>query len=204
MADRGQGGMDIERQILEDQAGANVLVGRVMAKENNSYPHLSMELTAANSQTQAFRVAPQQWHDLTIAAADTVRGLDWSAGQDLVVREISAEYTPGKCKKSIIFEPYTLGPTGVTGDYPITPEEPPTEEPPVASPFGPLCHRNHRRYSSMQWYSTIPTVATGRRIEGPAGQPGIPACPRLHFCAEWSCEVGNKFRVLTIQSGQFW
>ena len=138
MADRGQGGMDIERQILEDQAGANVLVGRVMAKENNSYPHLSMELTAANSQTQAFRVAPQQWHDLTIAAADTVRGLDWSAGQDLVVREISAEYTPGKCKKSIIFEPYTLGPTGVTGDYPITPEEPPTEEPPVPPPWPPL------------------------------------------------------------------
>jgi len=127
MSDRGGDIMNMERQMVSSQANSNALAGRVFAKENNTYPLVTMELPAALSQTQAFRVAPQQWHDLTIAVADTVRGLDWSTGKDLVVRNISTKYVPGYCQKVVSFEPYTLGNDGVTGTFPPEPsEDPPT------------------------------------------------------------------------------
>lgn len=135
--DVGDGEIDLESLMFTDQAQANTLTGRAMAKENNQYPEASHELIPGLAHSLAIPVAPQAWYRVTLDPSDTARGFDWSSGKNLVVRRIDGEYTPGKCRRTVTYEPYAVGPTGVTGDYPTNPPDEDTDVPDVPIPPEP-------------------------------------------------------------------
>ena len=118
------------RQILDDQAQANELAGRVLAVANNPYPELRVKF--AGHYLGALDLVPQEWWTLTLAAGATPRGIAWTA-KPLIARNIAAHYDPaaGSILADAVFEAEADGEDGVTVDPPDVPDEDDIEPPPA-------------------------------------------------------------------------
>jgi len=125
-----------KRHILDPdgdwQAKANLLAGLKYAELNNEFPDITFRCMGDYSISD---IVPREYFTLTLVAADTKRGIEWTA-QNLIVQQMEERYNheAGTCAVSFSFAKATLGTAGVTGDYP--PAEPPT--PPDNPPPTPI------------------------------------------------------------------
>lgn len=138
--------MDVERQVLDDQAQANLLAGRLLWAANNDFP--DVRIGFAGHYLGVLDLVPQEWWTLSLAAGDTERGIEWT-NKKLIPRRISARFdaAEGVILPDCVFEPEATAATGIanTGgeddEYPITPPSDPNPpsvppdpvEPPAAS-----------------------------------------------------------------------
>lgn len=102
----------------DSQSESNTLSGLYLANENNIWREVKLPVF----NWRIFDIAPQEYTELTLAAADTKRGLEWTA-QKLICRhvEISYDQTASVLKVTPSFEKDSFGPAGITGDYPDDP-----------------------------------------------------------------------------------
>jgi len=134
--------MDVERQVLDDQAQANLLAGRLLWTANNEYP--DVRIGFAGHYLGALDLVPQEWWTLTIAAGDTERGITWT-DKKLVARHIKAtfDHANGVLLPDCVFEPEVTAASGIanTGgeddDYPVTPPSDPNPPPVPPDPVEP-------------------------------------------------------------------
>jgi hypothetical protein len=131
--DEGSQILSIERQVLDDQSQLNELSGRILAKANR--PLREIPVPFKGHYLGALELVPQEWWTLTLVAADTVRGIEFT-DQKLVCREINASYSAkeGAISVDSVFEPEFTGDDGETSSYPVDPPstdypdpDPPTE-----------------------------------------------------------------------------
>lgn len=116
--------------LLDNQGQANTLAGLVAGQANNEIPSLTVKL-AGNY--RLLDVAPDCYVKLTLAAADTPRGIAFT-NRRFIVRRISWAYdsATGVLLPTVDLEAETFADIGVTGD------SPPVEPPPVGPP-APTC-----------------------------------------------------------------
>lgn len=102
----------------DSQSESNALAGLYLANENNIWKEVAIPVF----NWRIFDIAPQEYTEMTLVAADTRRGIVWSA-QKLICRSVSIEYDHEKSvlKVSPTFEKDSFGPAGITGDYPDVP-----------------------------------------------------------------------------------
>lgn len=102
----------LDRMLLSGQTGANTLAGNVLAQRNNPYPAVDILLAENN---RMIDICPRQYVTLTIAAADTERGITWTA-QKLIPRRVGFEHDAesGALLTSLECEAETIGTAGVT------------------------------------------------------------------------------------------
>lgn len=127
-----------KRHILDPtgdwQGKANLLAGLKYAELNNEFPSISFPCMGDYSISD---IVPREYFTLTLVAADTKRGIEWTE-ERLVVQQMEERYDheAGTCAVSFSFAKDALGTAGVTGDYPET--EPPTvPDNPPAPPIPP-------------------------------------------------------------------
>lgn len=143
---------------FSDQAQANELTGRLLARDNNPYPSIPIRLA---SNHRLIDIAPRMWFTISIAAEDTPRGIVW-INKRLIPRRLSFEHNPqtGLLLTSGEFEAEAFGVPGVTVIPPVInttnpggpppdpggtvgtprPTDPPgadDDDPCAASPFAP-------------------------------------------------------------------
>jgi len=133
-----------KRHILDPtgdwQTKANLLAGLKYAELANEFPNISFPCMGDYSVTD---IVPREYFTLTLLAADTKRGIVWTA-QRFIVQQMEERYDheAGACAVSFTLAKSTLGTAGVTGDYPPTeppdpPDNPPSPPtPPPAPGFG--------------------------------------------------------------------
>ena len=124
--------------VFDNQDHANALSGLFLARENNPYPFVDINLAQNN---RMMDVCPNQYVTLSVLAADNPRGIVWT-DKKLIVRRIEYQHNAdvGSLMSVLECEANTDGPAGVTfippqpveenidpgdynpGDYPIFPE----------------------------------------------------------------------------------
>lgn len=125
----------VQAQLLTDQAQANHLAGLALGQANNEYPTIPIQLAANN---RFLDVAPDCYALLTLAAADTPRGISFT-NKRLIPRRISWSYdaSTGVLLPAVDFEAESSEQLAVTGDAPATDPIPPVLPPePEACPSG--------------------------------------------------------------------
>jgi len=131
----GMGVRDAPRQVLSSQSQANALAGRVLAKENNTFP--SVPIGFHGHYLGVLDVAPQEWWTMTLTGSDNNRGITWT-DQKLICRSVSAriDHSTGEIIASASFAKEAEGPDGVTSAFPTgPPTDPPYDpDPPVWPP----------------------------------------------------------------------
>jgi hypothetical protein len=157
-----------DRLALSSQNQANLLAGLLMGNYNNPYPRITINLA---SNHRAFDVCPHQYGTLTVAAADTERGIAFT-DQKIVPRRVDFihDADDGTLLADIDAEAYTTAQGYVTGDPPPAPPDPPPPpappipwEPPAEAPtvaMAVVMTPNHVA-RSFDWYgSASPTWET--------------------------------------------
>ena len=124
----------IDRIQVSDQDKANTIAGAIMALENNEYPSVDVDLAMNN---RMIDVAPRQYVTLTIATADTTRGIAFT-DKKFIAREVSLEHDAGTgaLTTALTLEAETLPDIAVM----ITPAQPPVDntiDEPVEPPWDP-------------------------------------------------------------------
>jgi hypothetical protein len=116
----------------DSQSESNSLAGLYLANLNNIWREVSIPVW----NWRIFDIAPQEYTTLTLVAADTRRGVEWSA-QKLICRSVVIEYDheANAVKVDPVFEKDSFGPAGITGDYP---DEPPTDDGGGITPGDPV------------------------------------------------------------------
>lgn len=121
----------------DTQSEANTLAGLYLANGNNIWREVQIPVF----NWRIFDIAPQEYTKLTLAAADTKRGIEWTE-QKLICRSVEIEYNAEDATVYVnpSFEKDSFGPAGITGDYPDSPPRhdgsgisPPAPIPPVTS-----------------------------------------------------------------------
>ena len=123
----GPGFVEVLNQTVASQDQTNSLAGRIDARENNHDPEARIDLDGIWA--AVLDVALQEWYTLSLAAADTTRGVVWT-DRKLVLRQVNNRIDPanGYIGSEAIYEPEALGPVGI-GDPCVELPEPP--DPPV-------------------------------------------------------------------------
>jgi hypothetical protein len=111
----GDGQASFERLVIDSQAYANMIAGRVIAVANEKI--LDVEIPLAGDWLPALDITPQNWVQLNVQAADTKRGVSLEGYYHL--RKVTAEISlNGSCLVDINLIPEAFGPDGVPGPYP--------------------------------------------------------------------------------------
>ena len=112
-----QDGIDdyVKGYIVDDQPEANELAGAVLAAKNNPWTGLSFELQGNWSYLD---IAPQGYLTLSLAAADTKRGIIWT-DQKLLPRGLTLTYDAagGTLLTDMSADALATGTPGLAGDY---------------------------------------------------------------------------------------
>lgn len=132
--DTGAGVMSVQRQALLSQTDGNELAGRKLAQANNTFKDIRISF---GNYAGALDFVPQEKFTMSLAAADTTRGIVW-ASQVLYLRSAQISYDPqsGGVTVEGTFEKDAEGPDGVTGDYPT--DIPGTAEDPDLPDWPPI------------------------------------------------------------------
>jgi hypothetical protein len=98
--------------VFDNQDHANVLSGLFLARENNPYPHVDINLAQNN---RMMDLCPNQYVTLSVLAADNPRGIVWT-DKKLIVRRIEIQHNAGVGSLMSVLEceADTDGPAGVT------------------------------------------------------------------------------------------
>jgi hypothetical protein len=123
--------------VFDNQDHANALSGLFLARENNPYPHVDINLAQNN---RMMDICPNQYVSLSVLAADNPRGIVWT-DKKLIVRRVEIQHNAGVGSLMSVLEceADTDGPAGVTfippqpveenidpgtgpGDFPVFPE----------------------------------------------------------------------------------
>jgi hypothetical protein len=99
-----------DRLLFADQTAANLTSGLLLARENNEYPLVSVPLAANN---RLIDIAPRQLVTLSLAAADTPRGVVWT-NKRLIPRQVAYQLAGSWLAAAIEAEAETSGAAGVT------------------------------------------------------------------------------------------
>lgn len=118
-----RGGPDyalLDNQILENQAHANELAGRLLARDNSPYPELAV--TFAGDYLDVLDAARAEFWQTEITVDDWL--LPFGLGTiNLILRRVEAEYDSGFMRVSASFEMEADGPPGIEAGCPELPEE---------------------------------------------------------------------------------
>jgi hypothetical protein len=108
----------VDNLLFGDQAQANALAGAMYAARNNEWPLIPVQLAGNH---RFFDVCPRQYAQMSVAAADTIRGFVWT--KRLIPRTITIKWSAksGKLNMTVDFEGETIPKTGVTVTPPATP-----------------------------------------------------------------------------------
>jgi hypothetical protein len=123
-----------DRLLFADQAAANNLAGLMLAQMNNPYPSVVIPLAANN---RLVDIAPAQYVTLSVAAADTPRGITWT-NQKLIPRRVSFNHDTesGALLTDLDCEAETTG-TGQPAGVTVVPPQPPANNFPPTTPSTP-------------------------------------------------------------------
>lgn len=117
---------EIPGLILGGQSDGNTKAGLALARDNNQFPDVTMPMTGL---WDVFDIVPQEYIRLSLAAADTKRGIVW-VNQKLIPRRVNLdveETEHGRVPRvTIQVEKDSYGPAGVDGDYPDEVPDTPT------------------------------------------------------------------------------
>ncbi len=120
--ERGGSTAAVSNQVVADQTGANVTVGRYHALQNNN----PRELRFSNPYNGlgAFDIIPSiGWYSWGIADANLKRNTELN-GRKMCCRHIDARFTysengfTGIIQTDVVLEPEAIGPAGIQGNYP--------------------------------------------------------------------------------------
>lgn len=149
-----------EGLVFDNQAHANTLSGLFLARENNPYPYVDIELAQNN---RMLDLVPNQYVTLSVEPADNPRKITWT-NKKLIVKRIDLQHDAkaGMLTTEIECEADTDGLDGVT----VIPPQPVEENidpgvDPGDFPVFPFPH--------IEWPEIIPVV--------PPVIPGTPECP---------------------------
>lgn len=106
---------------LTDSDQAEAISGMILARENNEYPSALFHLAANN---RLIDICPRQYVTATIAAADTPRGITWTA-KKLIPRALEMIHENGVLSVDLECEGETSGNPGVSIEVPGV--QPPNE-----------------------------------------------------------------------------
>lgn len=123
----------INGMVLENQTKTNQLVGNILAKLNNEFPSVEVQLAG---DYRIFDIAPQQRITSNLQPSENDLKL-WWRNKAFIPRSISFAYSAEAqvLMTQIAMEAETDGPPGVTGPYPITPPDDPIDF--VTDPLDP-------------------------------------------------------------------
>lgn len=116
----GAGNDDVQFQMLSGQTDANQKVGLLYAKHNNDIREFRVPRLAGNY--SHIDVYPQEFYDVTIAAADNKRGISIAA-RGMIPRSVTLAYNPDDSIVTVgaVMEPETVDVVdGIPGDYPTS------------------------------------------------------------------------------------
>jgi hypothetical protein len=101
-----------EGLVFDNQAHANTLSGLFLARENNPYPYVDIELAQNN---RMLDLVPNQYVTLSVEPADNPRKITWT-NKKLIVKRIDLQHDAkaGMLTTEIECEADTDGPDGVT------------------------------------------------------------------------------------------
>ena len=127
---------NIDRLLVTGQAQVINLAGLLLGWKNNPYPRFDIKLRTLN---KLIDIAPRQYMNLTVAAGDTPRGIDYDG--KIIVREIEHSTQSGAMLTTITAEAETFQDLSMIGDRPpdgppLTPPNPP--EVPIIPPVPPI------------------------------------------------------------------
>lgn len=152
--------------VFDNQDHANLLSGMLLAKSNNRYPHVDIDLASNN---RFLDICPNQYCTISLEASDTPKQIVWT-DQKIIPRRVSYDFMDGNILTGVEFEADTSGPEGVTvippqpieenidpgvdpGDFPIFPPGniwfPPFI--PGEPPENALCLERGNGAYSLQW-----------------------------------------------------
>lgn len=105
----------LDKYFVTDQDDCNQRAGLAMGKKLNPFGRFTLRLAQDN---RMIGIAPQQYVLLTVAAGDTVRGVEFDGR--LIPRSVELEYDPETASLQTILtlEPETFEAIAVTGDDP--------------------------------------------------------------------------------------
>jgi hypothetical protein len=145
--------------VVTDQDEANVLSGNLLAKLNNEYPDIVLEMAENN---RMFDIAPAMYATLSVSGSQNARGISFTDKKMLPKR---IDYNPdpekGYMLTQITFEAETQGVPGVTV---VMPPEPIYNFPPqpviptIQVPLSPIPDYTVPTYEFPPYIPRIPTI----------------------------------------------
>lgn len=118
--------------LFASQDQANALAGALYSKKNNEWPIIPVELGGNH---RLFDICPRQYAQMSVVAADTIRGFSWT--KRLIPRTVSINWNPesGYLHTAIDFEGETIPKAGVTVIPPAIPDPVYPPDPYVPPPY---------------------------------------------------------------------
>lgn len=114
---RGGNLMQIEYQMIENQAGSNEITGQIFATENNEWPEVRMAIHG--DYLGILDPAIMEWFEMDVQAADTIKGFVWT-DKKMLLRKIACtiDLPGGVMSNSLELEPEVNGTPGVPYKWP--------------------------------------------------------------------------------------